>query len=143
MYKEKIMKKLLFTGLALASLSVLNTFAQPATREATFYTNESTITKDLKPFVTGGTRPYSFVVNESQNVHRIDDQLGRLIFEVQDHKGNKSGYLSITPNGEFIFGGFPGAWETSTFSFTYSATDANGLTSQPATVTIIVGQEKG
>lgn len=122
------MKKLLLTGLVITSLIAMKAYAQPVAQDATISVDATPIRSTLIPYVKDGQPPYSFAI-----YGETPDE------GFSSYNTNEISAL-LKSNGIFDFATVAGE---GTYHFQYIVTDFNGQTSQPATVTIIVGPIKG
>lgn len=122
------MKKLL-VGLSIAVLSAASIQSQPIAQNATFEKPIAIVEKppysyvnNLShfPLVSNGTPPYSY--------HLVPDTA-------------RNTNPSIRPDGRFLV--VPISIEDAITQFQYTVTDANGNISNPGTVTIKFGNQKG
>lgn len=74
----------------------------------------------------------------SGTLKALDPEEERVTFEIVDQP--KRGTLSVGENGTFVYD--PGSTKRSSDSFTYTATDASGNKSEPATVSIQILRQK-
>jgi hypothetical protein len=123
------MKKLL---IIITVFSIFSLNAQPVAINTTLrqavYNKEDNVDSlrgDLVPLVFGGTPPYQFTADRSKNKNAF-------VSVIRD--GEYAGSFTATP--------FPRAFVGES-QFEYKAIDSTGQESNPATVTIIFGQEKG
>lgn len=114
------MKKLLLTGLAIASLIAVNIQAQPIAQDAQFYSRGVGYSGNLRALANGGTPPYTFAFLQANNQ------------ELEVYVNTNGEFTATVPLGY-----------TGETRFQYTATDANGAVSNPATIAIKFGQEKG
>lgn len=116
------MKKLLLTGLAIASLIAVNIQAQPVAPNITINTPEDTpVTRYLTLDIAGGNPPY--------------------VFKFQKREKPEGGLFVLPPNGTLEFE--PSTNFAGQLQWQYWVTDANGDSSNQATLTINVIREKG
>lgn len=116
------MKKLLLTGLAIISLIAINVQAQPIAQNITISTpQEVSVTRDLANDVAGGIPPYTF--------------------KFQKREKPEGGLFVLPPNGTLEFE--PSTNFAGKLQWQYWVTDANGDSSNKATLTINVISEKG
>ena len=114
------MKKLL-TGFAITSLIAISMIqAQPIAEDARFIQLGSTYSGQLNPLVHEGNPPYLYSFHQA-----IGDDIEVLVF----------------PDGRFI-ATVPMRYSGDA-QFQYRAADADGTLSNPGTITIQFGQEKG
>lgn len=115
------MKKLLLS-LAIATISIASIQAQPVAQDAQFAENfYPTYSGNLNTLVTGDNQPFTY----------------SLVVPVNDPDLE----VTISQNGSFV-AGVPIRYNGET-QFQYTATDTTGAVSNPGTVTIKFGQEKG
>lgn len=136
------MKKLLL-GLSIAVLSVATINAQPVVQDATLRTDRDGYLADtLLPYLQGGQPPYTFELIGKPLEGRFSDSP----YYSDTIKNVRT--FSLQQNGNFLFqagGSVSEPLLPSTHTFRYTVTDDAGQTSEPATITINVGDivEKG
>lgn len=114
------MKKLLLTALAITSLISINAQAQPITQNIIINTDPKTNTHgNLMPHVTGGMPPYTFKRASITGPMRLI-----------------KGHFVLHSNGSFEY--VPEANFLGKQIYHYQAIDANGTSSNIASITIII-----